>query len=493
VNARHPSAPGGGFAREKADVLAFIDRNAQAFACLSDSIFHFGELGMQEHRSAALMCDLLEQHGFSVDRCPSGFSTGFIARYGSGRPVVAIHTEYDANPGNSQQSGIAEPREIIAGAPGHCEGHNVNAAVMITAALALRHGMELHRLPGEIRIVGAPGEEQLISRPYYVRDGYFDDVDIAFHPHVLDEFRSDYGLIQTAAISADFVFSGRAAHAAIAPWDGRDALDAQVLMDVGMAQFREHMPPGLSMHRVVTHGGEQPNVIPARASVWWYFRGPHADDVRKLFEQGQRVAEGAALMTGCTTTTDIRAAVWPVRLNRTIAETIQRNIDALGMPEWTEGEQAFARDLQRAAGKPEIGLRKAATPFSGPAKQIAASNDCGDISWKVPMGRVWFPANVPHLPFHHWSAGAPLCTSIAHKGGLAGARVLAASVVDCLLDPELAKRARETFSEELGDARYEPLIPLGKAPPASLNAEIMDRYRSAMEQFYPASRPTFVR
>jgi aminobenzoyl-glutamate utilization protein B len=475
----------------KSSAHDFIDRNAQAFAELSNAIFYFGELGMQEHRSAALMCDLLEAHGFAVERNPSGFSTGFVARYGSGRPIVAIHTEYDANPGNSQKSGVTEPSEIVPGAPGHCEGHNVNAACMVSAALALRHAMEAHALRGEIRIFGAPAEEQLISRPYFVRDGYFDDVDIALHPHILDEFRSDHGLIQSAAISVDFTFHGRAAHAAIAPWDARDALDALVLMDVGMAQFREHMRPGLSMHRVVTHGGDQPNVIPSRASVWWYFRGPGADSVDPLFGQARRIAEGAALMTGCTVETKVRAAVWPVRLNKTVAEIAQRNIDAVGMPLWTGGEQAFARDLQRAAGKREDGLRAAATPFSGPARQLTASNDCGDISWKVPMGRIWFPANVPGLPFHHWSAGAALATSVAHKGGIAGAKALAGTVVDYLTDPALLSRTRASFAEELGDTRYAPLIALDQQPPQALNSEIMDRYRDQMERFYPAAVPVF--
>ncbi|MHC2518932.1 amidohydrolase [Bradyrhizobium diazoefficiens] len=475
----------------KAAAWQFLDRNAVAFAKLSDAIFYFGELGMQEHRSARLMCDLLTTHGFQVDRSPSGIKTGFVARYGTGEPVVAIHTEYDANPGNSQRSGVAEPSEIVPGAPGHCEGHNVNAACMVSAALALRHVMAQYNLPGEIRIFGAPAEEQLISRPYFVRDGYFDDVDVALHPHVLDEFKSDYGVIQSAAISVDFDFIGRAAHAAVAPWDARDALDAVVLMDIGLAQFREHLQPGLSMHRVVTNGGEQPNVVPARAGAWWYFRGPTADAVRALFGRAQEIAEGAALMAGCTAVSSRRAAAWPVLLNRTMAEAIQRNVEAVGMPVWEEAEHAFARRLQCAAEKPETGLRLRVTPLSGPARQLAASNDCGDVSWKVPMGRVWFPANVPHLPFHHWSAGAALATSIAHRGGLAGAKALAGAAIDYLCDRDLLAATVEAFARDIDGARYEPLIALDQMPPNTLNATLMDRYRGQMERFYPIDIPVF--
>lgn len=469
----------------------FVQRNPEGFKRLSDAIFYFGELGMQEYRSAGLMCELLEAHGFSVERNPSGFETGFVASYGTGTPVIAIHTEYDANPSNSQRAGIAEQREIVAGAPGHCEGHNVNAACMIAAALAIRHAMAKHNLPGQIRIVGAPAEEQIISRPYYVRDGYFDDVDVALHPHILDEFRSDFGLIQASAISVDFHFGGRAAHAAVAPWDGRDALDAVILMDTGMAQLREHVEPGITMHRVITHGGEQPNVIPARASVWWYFRGPTAESVDPLFARARAVAEGAALMTGCTVETSIRAAVWPVLLTEQVADVIHRNIEAVGMPAWTEDEGEFARRLQKAADKPESGLRPEVTAFSGPAKQIAASNDCGDVSWKVPMGRIWFPANIPHIPFHHWSAGAALATSIAYKGGMAGAKALAGTVIDYLAEPGLVDAAKRSFAEATKGVGYRPLIPLDQRPPRSLNAELMNRYRPEMEAFYPDERPEF--
>ena len=231
----------------------FIDRNAQAFITLNNSIFYFGEMGMQEHRSAGLMTSVLERHGFTVKRGISGFATSFVATYGQGAPVIAIHTEYDANPSNSQKSGVSHRAEIVAGAPGHCEGHNVNAAVMITTALAVRYAIERFGLKGTLKSFGASAEEQLLSRPYFVRDGYFDNVDLAFHDHILDRFGADYGIIQSAAVSAEFTFRGEAAHAAVSPWKGRDALDAVVLMDVGLSQHREHMKP--TMTRIEYYAG----------------------------------------------------------------------------------------------------------------------------------------------------------------------------------------------------------------------------------------------
>lgn len=473
-------------------IFAALDRNAAAIAGLSDSLFHFAELGMQEHESAALMTRLLEDAGFTVTRNLSGFPTGFLATYGSGNPVVAVHTEYDANPGNSQVSGIAEKREATPGAPGHCEGHNVNGAVMVAAAIALKQEMARGGVPGTIKVFGAPAEEQLVSRPYFVRDGHFDDVDIAFHNHISWDLRSVHGQIQSALVSATFTFSGETAHAAMVPWKGRDALDAVVLMDVGLAQYREHMPPGTTAHRVITHGGDQPNVIPAKAAVWWYFRDKTAAGARALFDQARRIAEGAALMANCDVSVDILSGVWPTRCNRTVAEVAQRNCALVGMPGWTAAEHDFARAVQQAAGLPLDGLRTACLPLSEVTVPGTSSNDSGDVSWCVPMTRLYFPANIPHVRYHHWSAGAALATSIAHKGAVAGAKALAGAMLDFLTVPGLVAEAKASFATEIAGTRYEPLIDPGQAAPVSMNHDAMERHRAAMRPYYPAEPVVFV-
>jgi aminobenzoyl-glutamate utilization protein B len=232
------SKPAGNLSPEKQFVLDHVERNAKAIALVGDSIFHFAELGMQEFESSKLMTGLLEKAGFEVERGIAGFPTGFCATYGSGSPVIALHTEFDANPDNSQAAGIPEQTPIVEGAPGHCEGHNVNAAVLIGGALAAKAAIDKFGFKGTLKVFGAPAEEQVISRPYFVRDGYFDDVDIAIHDHIGQEFKSGYGLTQSALISATFTFHGETAHAGVAPWKGRDALDGVVLMDMGMAQYR---------------------------------------------------------------------------------------------------------------------------------------------------------------------------------------------------------------------------------------------------------------
>jgi aminobenzoyl-glutamate utilization protein B len=475
----------------KAGAFAFLGRNADAVGTLSDALFYFGELGMQEHESAGLMTSLLEEEGFTVERGISGFPTGFCATYGSGSPVIAVHTEYDANPNNSQVSGLAEKLCIVENAPGHCEGHNCNAAVMISGAIASKRAMAANGIAGTMKVFGAPGEEQLISRPYYVRDGHFDSVDAALHVHISGEFDTCYGLTHFAAVSAYFTFHGETSHASVTPWKARDALDAVVLMDVGMAQFREHMETDLRAHRVITHGGDQPNTIPARATVWWTFRGPTAEGARKLFEQGRRIAEGAAMMTNTSVEVEVMSAVWPVRTNQGLAEVIQRNIELVGLPAWEVREEAFALDLQKAAAVATGGLAKKLTPLTGPTRQRSPSNDCGDVSWVVPMGRVGFPANVPGIPFHHWSAGAALASSIAHKGTLAGAKALAGSLLDLFTTPAYLVRAKETFRTEIGDVKYRPLLPPEQKPPVALNRDLMEQYRPAMRAHYVKERPKF--
>jgi aminobenzoyl-glutamate utilization protein B len=479
-------------AAAKAYCFDYLDRNAAAVACLNDSIFYFAELGMQEFETAKLMTALLEEAGFTVERGIAGFPTGFCATFGSGHPVVALHTEYDSNPDNSQVSGVAEHKPIVEGAPGHCEGHNTNAAVLIAAALAAKAAMAKFGLPGTLKIFGAPAEEQLVSRPYFVRDGWFDDVDLAFHNHIAGNFGVGYGLVQAALVSATFTFHGETAHAGVAPWRARDALDGVVLMDMGLAQYREHMTPSMRMHRVITEGGDQPNVVPRRASVWWYFRDFTAEGAGKLFEQARRIAEGAALMSNTKVEIDVMSAVWPVRGNRTLAELVEREIERIGLPQWSDEEQALARALQAKVNEPTEGLARAYVPMRGPSEQRTSANDSGDISWKVPMVKLYFPATVPHIAFHHWAAGVPLATSIAHKGAVAGAKALAASALECFGNPAVVEEAKRTFKEELGGMTYRSLLPPGQKPPVELNRTTMEKFRPLLEKHYLKEKPKFV-
>lgn len=476
---------------DKTFIFDYLDRNAQAIANLGDSIFYFGELGMQEFETAKLMTEILEHAGFQVERGISGFPTAFCATYGKGKPTVAILTEYDSVPDNSQKAGLLEPTPIVDGAPGHCEGHNINAAVLIGAALAAKAAMDRYQVVGTLKVFGAPAEEQLVSRPYFVRDGLFDDVDVAFHDHIGSEFGTGYGLTQAALVSAVFTFHGETAHAGVAPWKGRDALDAVVLMDTGMAQYREHMLPTAKCQRTITRGGDQPNVIPREAAIWWFFRDATAEGALKLFEQAKKIAQGAALMTNTEVEVDVLSAVWPTRGNRTLAELVQHNIERIGMPHWSDDEQTFARAVQdKVNGKVE-GLKSAIKPLGGLAVQKPSASDTGDVSWKVPMVKFYFPANIPNLNSHHWAAGVALAHSIGHKGAVAGAKAMAASVIDCMRNPAVVAEAARTFKEEIAGVAYKSLLPADQKPPLDLNRATMEKFRPLMAKHYLNIFPEF--
>ena len=467
----------------KQTALAAVERNAEEIAKVGDAIFSFAELGMQEFETAALCTQVLSDMGYSVETGISGIPTAILATYGTGSPVVAIHVEYDAVPNGSQAPGVTERQEIVAGGPGHAEGHNTNAAVWIGAAFAIKEAMETHDLPGTIKLFSAPAEEQIISRPYFVRDGYFDDVDAAFHAHVGSSLATSYGVRQYAAMSVEYEFFGKTAHAGASPWTGVSAVDAVKLMDVAWDVLREHLPPTQRSHSVIVDGGVQPNVVPDYAKIWFYFRESIYEGAANLYERARLVADGAATMTGTTWEEKVLAAVWPTRDNQTIAEVVQANIDLVGMPEWTSEEQALAREIQVTAGVPETGLRTGTSSLRE-ATQGTSSNDSGDITWMVPHGRVSFPSNVPGVPFHHWAAAIAEATSIAHKGSVAGAKVMAASVIDLLTNPDILSRAQETFRQEVGHSLYRPLLPEGQLPPIQLNAEEMAKYRDTMRPFY---------
>ena len=470
---------------------AFIERNLEAIALLNDSIFYFGELGMQEYRTSELMSDLLKESGFQVELGIGGFPTAFVATYGSGSPVIGIHTEYDANPDNSQVAGVLDQRCITEGAPGHCEGHNSNGAVLVASALAVKAAMEAKGLTGTVKVIGAPAEEQLLSRPYLVRDGYFDGMDVCFAPHVGSEFAAGHGIMQSALISATFSFHGESAHAGVAPWKGRDALDAVVLMDVGMAEYREHMVPGTQCQRVITNGGAQPNVIPKLASVWWYFRASSAAGAMSVFERARKVAEGAALMTDTTCEVNILSAVWPVRSNEVLSALTEREFARVGMPVWSQEEQDLALSLQRKVKVKEAGLSTTYRISRGPSQQKPSANDAGDVSWRVPMAKVYFPSNVPNISYHHWAAGVALATSIAHKGIAAGSKVVAGAILECLCSSAHVTAAKEGFVRELDGVVYQSMLPVSQKPPVELNRSTMDKFRDAMSLHYLKARPRF--
>jgi aminobenzoyl-glutamate utilization protein B len=467
----------------KALADAVVERNAEQIATVGDTVYYFGELGMQEVESTKFLKGVLESIGFTVETGGGGMPTNIWAQWGTGKPEVVIVSEIDALPGGSQTPGSIERKPLVDGAPGHMEGHNTHAGVAIGAAFAVKQAMQRYGIAGSIAISFGPAEEQLVSRPYLVRAGLFKDADIAILLHIGENFAAGFGLMNYGAISAKFNFHGKTAHGAVNPWDGKDAVDAVELMDIGFDKLREHLRPTYRAHRAITDGGIQPNIIPDHAQIWWFVRDATMPAARETFDKLVHIAEGAALMTGTTMDYRIDAAGWPQLGLKSIASVIQTNIEAAGMPQWSDDEQAFARRFQAAAGVRVSGLNTRTIPL-GQRGQSASSNDNGDVTWGVPSAALNFPASVPGISYHNWQAAVTPTSTIAHKGMVAGATALAGTVLDFLTHPELVREARAEFDRATTETKYFPVLPADATPPLDLNRETMEKYRGEMRQFY---------
>ena len=477
------SAAPGESDEKKALAYAAIDRNAEQIFLLGDSVYYFAELGMQEFESAKLVKETLEAAGFTVETGGASMPTNIWATWGEGRPQIVIVSEMDALPNGSQTPGSIERKPLIPGAPGHMEGHNTHPAIAVGAAFAVKQAMERYNIPGSVAISLGPAEEQIISRPYLVRAGQFKDSDIAILLHIADNFSAGVGFQNYAAISARFTFHGKQAHAAINPWEGRDAVDAVELMDIGFDKLREHLHPTYRAHRAITFGGLQPNIIPETGQIWWFVRDADMPSAKETFDKLVKIADGAALMTGTTYDMRIDAAAWPQLALRTVGETIQANIDAVGMPQWSEDEQAFARKFQASLGLPVVGLNTKQYGFAQ-RPQTAASNDSGDITWVVPSAVLYYPGSVPGVFYHNWPAGVTPTSGMTHKGMIAAAKVLAGAILDFLTTPGLIEKAKAEHAEATAKTKYFEVLPSDAKPPLDLNKETMDRYRPAMREFY---------
>ena len=271
-----------------------VERNADQIATVGDVLYYFGEPGMQEYESSKYLKETLEQIGFTVEVGGAGLPTNVWAKWGSGKPVIAIATEMDALPEGSQTPASIPRKPLVGGAPGHMEGHNVMAALTVGAAHAVKKAMEQNKIPGTVVLSIGPAEEQLMSRPYLVRDGYFKDVDAAIITHIADGLATGYGLQNYALIGAKFDFKGRTAHGGVNPWDGKDAVDAVVLMDIGFDKLREHLRPTYRGHRTITNGGVQPNIIPDSGQIWWFIRDATGPWAKENFDKLVNIAKGAA-------------------------------------------------------------------------------------------------------------------------------------------------------------------------------------------------------
>src|SRR5437667_695547 len=472
----------------KKEAVADVEQMKDFSAQMVDQVFSYGELGFQEFETSRYLIDTLKKNGFQIKEGISGIATAWIATWGSGKPVIALGSDIDGIPKASQKPGVAYHDPIIEGAPGHGEGHNSGVPLNITAALAVKKIMEREKLPGTLMLWPGVAEELLGSKAYFIRDGYFKDVDICLFAHVGDNLDVSYGPTNgSGLISIEYTFHGEASHAAAAQWRGRSALDAVELMDVGWNFRREHLRPQQRSHYVITDGGDQPNVVPSEASVWYYFREVDYPHIAEMFEIGNTMAQGAAMMTGTAMSNRILGQACPGHFNKTIAQVMYANIQTVGLPAWSDADQMLAKGIQREVKSPPSGLAMKLGEFREPIRepQGGASDDIGDISWNVPTVTLRYPSNIPGLPGHHWANAVSMATPIAHKGVTAGAKVQAMTVLDLLLSPGIVEDAWNYFKNvQTKDQKYTPFIGPGDKPAVHLNTEILAQYRSEMKKYY---------
>ena len=462
----------------KADLAGQIDGMKKQAQVMVDTVFSFGELGFQEFETSKYLTGILENAGFKVERGVAGIPTAFLATWGEGKPIIALGSDIDDIPQASQKPGVAYHDPMIEGAPGHGEGHNSGMPLNILAALAVKRVMEREHLKGTLMLWPGVAEELLGTKAYYVRAGLFKNVDAVLFCHVASNLTVSYGPMPgDGLVSVEYLFKGESAHAAGAPWRGRSALDAVELMDVGYNFRREHLRLATRVHNVITNGGDQPNVVPPTASVWYYFREADYEHIINLWHIGDNMAQAATLMTDTTYTSRLLGSAWPGYFNKPIAEAMYANIQKVGLPQWSDDDQVLAKGLQKELKVKVTGLASKIPELKPPRSEEQAadeggeggnigptgggSDDIGDISWNVPTVTLRYPSNIPGGPGHNWANGVSMATPIAYKGVIAGAKVQAMTMLDILLRPELVEQARDYFvNVQTKDRKYQSFLRL---------------------------------
>ena len=476
--------------RLKAEAAKEIDGQAKFIQQMVDQVFSYAELGFQEFETSKYLTGILEKNGFTVQRGVAGIPTAFTAKWGLGKPVISLGSDIDDIPQATNKPGVGYRDPIIAGAPGHGEGHNSGMPLQIATAITVKKIMEREKIPGTLVLWPGVAEEQLGSKAFLVRAGLFKDVDVTLFAHVSDGFELNWGDENSLyLISARFNFAGSSSHAAGAPWRGKSALDAVMLMATSWEYQREHMELVQRSHYIIPDGGDQPNVVPPTASIWFYFRNTSFDLTQAMFEDAKKKAEAAAMMTGTKLeSAQIIGSAWRPHMNRPVAEIMHANAMKVGMPKWSDDDQKLAKAVQREIGVPDSGLRSAVSPLRAPNAVMSGgtgSDDIGDISWNTPMVTLTFPSNIPNLPGHNWVNSIAMATPIAHKGVVAGAKVQAMTVLDLLLQPKVVTDAWSYFNDvQTKTIKYKPFIAPTDQPAIWLNADKMAKYRDEMKKYY---------
>jgi aminobenzoyl-glutamate utilization protein B len=462
----------------KQSALAWIDQHQAEFSQAADTLWQNPELPMEEHKASALLIGLLEKNGFTVERGVAGMPTAFIATYGKGHPVIGLSAEYDCLPGLSQKVGI-EQEPVKSGAPGHGCGHNLLGVGAVQAAIALQEVIKSNQLSGTLKVFGTAAEELCIGKPFMAREGLFKDVDLFLDWHPWSYNRADYDVC-SAYFNIKYHFKGKATHGST-PWFGRSSLDAALLMAHAVEMLREHIPPASSQEAANTInftfsqvGPEIPNVVPDYTTAWYVGRLETTELMVDVIDRVNKCAQGAALATETSVEIELVTATHDKLPNKILAEVMHKNLTEIGSPQFTQEEQEFVKQMERNMGiKTPAGLDKSILPFGGGGSVLC---DTSEYSWFAPYATTWVTLAPQNMGWHNWIVVSCAGSSIGKKTMNIAAKVLTASAIDAITDPELVVEARKEWRNRTAARNFIKILPDEVMPPIDINKANMAKY-----------------
>lgn len=459
----------------KAELISWFNENGRRFADISKQIWDFAELQFEEFKSSQLLIKTLESEGFFIERGVAGIPTAFVATYKNGEgPVIGTLGEYDALAGLGCE--IADTYRPT-GASGHGCGHNLLGTGAAAAAVAARHVMEKFDIHGSVKFFGCPAEEGGSAKVFMVREHVFDNVDaiMSWHP-------ANANIVSEAAamaiMSVRYQFHGKAAHAGVCPHLGRSALDAAILMDVGVNYLREHVQPDTRIQCVISNGGNVPNVVPDEAEIWYYIRAPKRQDLDSVFRRINLIAEGMAHATETTVQWHVGSGASCNGMpNSVISALLRESLEIMGAPVFDDADRAFAEKLNSSVSvqekaqsmaqmyqitDPEI-YQQDLCQFIQTARMDGVvapySGDGSDVAWQAPSAQLNTCCQPVGTGNHSWQQVVCSGSAIGQKGMLAAAKILAFGFLKALSSPELLKKARLELDGHLAEYPYSCPIP----------------------------------
>ena len=454
-----------GLSPEKQAALDQATELADEVRRLSMALWDYSETALREDSSAALLEDALEEAGFSIESGVAGMPTAFVATYGSGRPVIGILAEYDALPGVGNAPVPEREARDDGVTSGHGCGHNLFGAASVAGAIALKRMMEDQGIEGTIKLFGTPAEETVVGKVYMAKAGVFDGLDavIDWHPGTETEVKNQKG---RAMNNFEVEFFGQAAHAAADPWNGRSALDAVEMMNYGANLLREHVKPTTRIHYVIPSAGEAPNVVPEYAKVWYYVRDIDRESVDKYYDRLLKIAEGAALATATEHKVHLITGVHEYNLNRPLQVAMQKNLELVGAPDFTQDEQAFAQSLQAFLEIEEKGFSSEVDTLAAePEPPSGGSTDVAEVSYLAPTVGFSVATAAQDVPWHSWATTACHGTEAGVRGAIVATKAIALMGTDLFTDADLLEQAQAAFEESTGGEPYQSPIPADQEPP----------------------------